>query len=624
MNKKEPKFIVIDLFCGAGGTTTGFDNVEECAVIACVNHDENAIKSHAANHPDAEHFTEDITLMYGSVWKGIHFKSPELLHMMRMVDLYRAFYPEVKVVLWASLECTNFSKAKGGQARDGDSRTLANHMDRYYVPLEPEYIMIENVVEFMAWGPLDENGKPISRKNGVDFMRWCNHVCSFGYANEWKELNSADFGAYTSRNRLFGIFGKDDSPIVWPEATHEKRGKGRVKSIQEGMFKEYSPKLPWKAVKEVLDFSDEGKSIFERKKALSDKTLERIYAGLIKFVAGGKEAFLVKYNSMGRDGRYCPPNMEEPMSVVPTRNMHYIAFISKYYSGKPEGKNIGVDGPAGTVTTIDGQAVVQAFMVQRNTGNPDSKLVDIEGPARTVTSTGGNQDVVSAFLANYYSSGGELTSILGPAPCITTKDRISKIHPCFIMRDFTGGGQVASIEQPAGTVMPYPKLNLVTPFVMPTNYDNKPSSIDDPLSTITANRKHHYIVNPSHGGHTTGTDVPGPVVVARQDKAPLSMVVVDEVDNKAVGIAVRVDEADSDIMIKIKEFMVLYDIVDIKMRMLKIVELLKIQGFPDDYKLVGTQSDQKKFIGNAVHPLVPEHMANALIRKLNEQMTAAA
>lgn len=232
----EPKFIVIDLFCGAGGTTTGFENVPGVLVIGCVNHDENALKSHEANHPDAEHFNEDITKMYGSVIHGILFKSPQMVHLIRMVELYRAFYPNAKLIIWASLECTNFSKAKGGQARDADSRTLADHLDRYYVPLQPDYIMIENVVEFMAWGPLDESGKPISRRNGVDFMKWQTHVCSFGYNVQWKELNSADFGAYTSRNRLFGIFARVGCPIVWPGTTHGKVKKGKKIPIPATLF----------------------------------------------------------------------------------------------------------------------------------------------------------------------------------------------------------------------------------------------------------------------------------------------------------------------------------------------------------------------------------------------------
>ena len=152
------KLLYIDLFCGAGGTSTGVEKArlenEQCAkVIACVNHDKNAIASHAANHPDALHFTEDIRTLN---------LSPLVSHLQKC----RAEYPEALIVLWASLECTNFSKAKGGQPRDADSRTLAEHLFRYIEAINPDYIQIENVEEFMSWGDLDEYGKPISRDKG--------------------------------------------------------------------------------------------------------------------------------------------------------------------------------------------------------------------------------------------------------------------------------------------------------------------------------------------------------------------------------------------------------------------------------------------------------------------------
>lgn len=111
------ELLYIDLFCGAGGTSTGVEtarrNGERCAkVIACVNHDANAIASHAANHPEALHFTEDIRTLE---------LSPLVAHTAAM----RRAYPDAFVVLWASLECTNFSKAKGGQPRDADSPAMA-------------------------------------------------------------------------------------------------------------------------------------------------------------------------------------------------------------------------------------------------------------------------------------------------------------------------------------------------------------------------------------------------------------------------------------------------------------------------------------------------------------------
>lgn len=274
------RLLYIDLFCGAGGTSTGVNTArlrgEQCAeVIACVNHDAKAIASHASNHPNALHLTEDIRTL-------------ELSPLVDHLNCCRVKNPEALTVLWASLECTNFSKAKGGQPRDADSRTLAEHLFRYIEALNPDYIQIENVEEFMSWGDIDENGKPVSKDRGRSYLRWVNNVKKYGYDFEYRILNAADYGAYTSRKRFFGIFAKKSLPIVFPEQSHSKMGEPRL----------FGSLLKWKPVREVLDLEDEGKSIFERKKPLSEKTLERIYAGLIKFVAGGKKSFLVKYNSM--------------------------------------------------------------------------------------------------------------------------------------------------------------------------------------------------------------------------------------------------------------------------------------------------------------------------------------
>lgn len=427
------KLLYIDLFCGAGGTSTGVNlarvDGQDCArVIACVNHDEKAIASHASNHPDAMHFTEDIRTL------GL---SPLVDHLNKC----RMMNPDAFVVLWASLECTNFSKAKGGQPRDADSRTLAEHLFRYIEAIAPDYIQIENVEEFMSWGDVGANGKPISMDKGKAYCRWIRNVKKYGYNFEHRILNAADFGAYTSRKRFFGIFAKDGLPISFPEPTHAKKPEiGLFGSLKK-----------WKPVKEVLDFSDEGRSIFNREKPLSEKTLERIFAGLVKFVAGGKDKFMVKYNSMSQSGKYQPPSVDDPCPVVATQNRLAIAqvsFLSKQFGGHPDSKNLSTDSPAGTLTA-----------------NPKHKLVTVKRP---------------------------------DAQC-----------------------QIA--------------------------------------------------VSP--------------------DDSPMTK--------------------------KIKGFMVQYSIADIKMRMLKIGELKLIMGFPENYILVGNQTEQKKFIGNAVEV----NMARVLCESLYKSLT---
>lgn len=558
------KLLYIDLFCGAGGTSTGVENAryadEQCAkVIACVNHDANAIASHAANHPDALHFTEDIRTLE---------LSPLIAHIERMKNIYL----DALVVLWASLECTNFSKAKGGQPRDADSRTLAEHLFRYIEAIDPDYIQIENVEEFMSWGDMDDNGHPISKDKGRCYEKWKRNVKKHGYDFDWRILNAADYGAYTTRKRFFGIFAKRGLPIVFPEPTHCKDGKNDMFGRLE----------KWKPVKDVLNFSDEGESIFCRKKPLAEKTLERIYAGLIKFVAGGKEAFLVKYNSMSRTGKYQTPSVDEPCPVVATQGRLALAkvnFLSKQFSGQPDSKNISVEGPAGTITCKDHHAFV------------------------------------SAYYGNGHNHSVEL-----PAPTVTTKDRLSLVTP-FFMNYYSGGGQLGSVETPCPAIMTVPKQNLITPvimkqvpyrkpWIMNTAFSNVGSSIEQPSQVITANRKWHYLMNPQFASAGGSVNNPCFTLIARMDKMPPYLVGVEG------GIGIQVTPDDSPMTIKIKEFMALYGIIDIKMRMLRIAELKKIMGFPEDYVLIGPQSDQKKFIGNAVEVNMARVLCEAICKEI--------
>ena len=484
--KDNIKLLYIDLFCGAGGTTTGVERArvlgrKVAKVIACVNHDPHAIASHLANHPGAVHFTEDIRTL-------------ELSGLKEIAQRQRLAHPGAKLVLWASLECTNFSNAKGGQPRDADSRTLAEHLYRYIETLDPDYIQIENVREFMSWGELDENGRPVSRDRGRLYMRWVNGIKRHGYTYAWRILNSANYGAYTSRERFFGVFARKGLPVAFPEPTHQRNPEG-------GLFGSLKA---WKPVREVLDLEDAGRSIFREKK-LSERTLERIYAGLIKFVAKGQTQWL-----------------------------------SKQFSGDPEGKNISIEGPAGTVTCKDHHA----------------------------------------FLTTYYGNGSAV-SVDGPAPTVTTKDRMSLNTVQFLDQQY-GNGTPASIDRPANTITTNPKFHLVSV-------------------------KTQFLVNPQFSSEGSSVDRPCFTLIARMDKKPPYLVTTETGE---AAIAVYPD--DSPMERKIKAFMAEYGITDIYMRMLTIRELLRIQGFGDAYKLVGTSSEQKKYIGNAVET----HMAAALCESL--------
>ena len=546
------KLLYIDLFCGAGGTSKGVENARlkghKCAkVVACVNHDANAIASHQANHPDTLHFTEDIrTLALGPLVKHLE-------NIKRM-------FPEAYVVLWASLECTNFSKAKGGQPRDADSRTLAEHLFRYIEAIKPHFIQIENVEEFMCWGDLDENGKPLSKDQGRSYLRWVKKVMSYGYDYDYRILNAADFGAYTSRKRFFGQFAKLGLPIVFPLQTYAKNGD------EGGMFHQYKK---WKAVRDVLDLNDEGTSIFTKKKPLCEKTLERIYAGLVKFVAGGKKQYddmILKYNSMNTSGHYKPQSTDEPCPTVACQNrLGYVKvnFLSKQFSGDPGSKNQSIEKPAGTITCVDHHAFVTAYF-----GNGYNSSIDDPNP--TVT-TKERHALVSVDLNE-------------PMPDVPM-NKVTLQTQQFLANEYSGGGQIGSIDTVNPAVLCNPKQKIVS--------------------------AEQFLMNPQYQSNGGGIEKPCFTLIARMDKMPPYLISTEQGE-----LAIVIRENDSPMTRKIKEFMAMYGIIDIKMRMLNIKELKRIMGFPEDYILIGTQAEQKKFIGNAVEVNMARVLCEALCKRL--------
>lgn len=325
---------------------------------------------------------------------------------------------------------------------------------------------------------------------------------------------------------------------------------------------------------------------------------------------------------MSRTGKYQAPSIDEPCPVVATQGRLALAkvnFLSKQFSGQPDCKNISVDGPAGTITCKDHHAFVSACY-----GNGHNHSV--EQPAPTVTTKDRLALVNPSFLCSYnFKDKGKDINL--PCPTLLTKDRLSLVTP-FFMNYYSGGGQLGNVETPCPAIMTVPKQNLVTPvlmkqfpyrkpWIMNTAFSNVGSSIEQPSQTITANRKWHYLMNPQFASAGGSVNNPCFTLIARMDKMPPYLVEAEG------GFGIQITPEDSLMTIKIKEFMVLYGIIDIKMRMLRIPELKRIMGFPDDYILIGPQSDQKKFIGNAVEVNMARVLCEAICREIIRKQKVA-
>lgn len=199
-------FLVADLFCGAGGSSTGAERAVKALgremLLVCVNHWPLAIETHHANHPNARHYIADIAAA-----------DPVKLVPEGYLDL-----------LMASPECTHFSRARGGKPVNNQSRMNPWAILTWLTKLNVRTVLIENVPEFRDWGPVDANDQPVREMKGIFFEAWTEAIKKCGYKLEYRILNAADYGDATTRKRFFLIARKDKPPVTFPKPTHNKDG----------------------------------------------------------------------------------------------------------------------------------------------------------------------------------------------------------------------------------------------------------------------------------------------------------------------------------------------------------------------------------------------------------------
>lgn len=397
--------IVVDLFAGGGGASTGLELGLQRPVSVAVNHSAIAIAVHEANHPSARHYTSDVY----------------------EVDPHIATQGSKVGWLHASPDCTHHSQARGGQPRDRKIRALSWVVLKWAGTVRPRVISVENVRQLLQWGPLvakrDKTGRvvkldgsvaapgeqvpvsqqflvPCKKRMGTYFKLFVAELNRLGYQVSWNELKAADHGVPTIRRRLFLLARCDGQPIRWPEASHTDS------PTQHPRLK------PWRsAAHHCIDWSLPAKSIFERKKPLKEATLRRIARGIKKFVLDTPDPFLV------------------PQLPAARAHLH------------------GVEtGEAAT----EAQGVAAAFLAQMNGGFNTTPGHDVRRPISTITNTGSQQQLVTAdlvplprcaagtadaagaervygFLAMYYSNGTQFYDLAKPLPTVTTRDRMALV-----------------------------------------------------------------------------------------------------------------------------------------------------------------------------------------------------
>lgn len=589
--------LIVDNFAGGGGASTGIELATGRIVDIAVNHDRAAIEMHEKNHPYTRHYCED-------VWQ---------------IDPRKVTQGRPVALVWCSPDCKHFSKAKGGAPVSKKIRGLAWVAVRWAATVHPRVIILENVEEFMTWGPI-KDGKPIKEKAGKTFNSFVNALKKYGYEIEWRVLKASDYGAPTSRKRFFLIARCDGQPIVFPKPTHGK-GKGLKKP---------------KSAAECIDLTNTGKSIFGRKRPLKENTLKRIARGLDKFVIKSPNPYIMQVNYEN-----APQSLDEPLSTVTTVNKHYVSTPKlEPYIMSNNTNNIphGVNEPLPTVTTGNRNYLVTPTLVQYH-GEQSEKEVrgqNVDKPLNTID-TRNRYGLSSAFLSKYFSGekqagadikepmptvtaidhnalvavnissrfgngeDGRGRSMDEPLPTVTGEDH-NQLMGSYLIKYYSGEEQYQSVKDPLHTITTEPRFYLVAPHICTLRNHMIGQSVNEPLSTITA-KEHHATVS-AYLTKLTGRETN----LGNWNK-------IRGLLNKYAGYKIADDEI---LIIEIDK--VQYFISDVSMRMLEPRELARAQGFPDDYVLQVTDSYSKSAqiarIGNSVCPVMAEVLVRANLPEL--------
>lgn len=409
--------MIVDSFAGGGGASTGIEIALGRSPDVAINHSADALRLHAANHPDTLHLDSNI-------WDV----APREVTRGRRLGL-----------LWASPDCKHFSKAKGGAPRDRNIRDLAWVVVRWAEEVKPDVILMENVEEFLTWGPVDNDGQPIKEFAGQTFDLWVRRLKRAGYKVQWRELRACDYGAPTIRKRFFMVARRDGRPIVWPKPTH---GDPASPAVKRGKL------LPWRTAAECIDWSLPCPSIFDTKEEIREKhglkaqrplkpnTLARVARGMKRYVLDAERPFIVNLTHGTR--------IEDPADPFRT------------ITGAHRGEKAAV-APALAVNT---------------TGHAGSRATD---PLATVT-TGGHHALLAPSITRF-NGGATGADLRDPAPTVTAN---------------------SYIQRPGGAA----PLGLIAPTLVQSGYGEAPGQapraldIGAPLGTVVAGGVKHALATP--------------------------------------------------------------------------------------------------------------------------------
>jgi DNA (cytosine-5)-methyltransferase 1 len=453
------KELVVDLFAGGGGASTGIARAYREPDVA-VNHNPIALAVHRANHPQTAHYVADV------------FE----------VDPVLATGGQPVGILWASPDCRHHSKAKGGAPRDRGVRGLAWVVVRWAHATRPRLMFLENVEEFCDWGPIDEEGQPIKAERGRTFKSFIAALSSglpadhpdmpeilesigefvpaealvrgLGYNVEWRERIAANAGTPTIRKRLYLVARSDGKAIVWPEPKRHKKPTAKQQ--------------PWRTAAECIDWSNLGRTIF-RERPMAVNTMRRVAKGCWRHVLTSAKPFIVPMRGTS-ESHTSTHGADEALSTISAGGTHHALvqpvaapFLTECANGSAQRNfdvqeplrtqvaqvkgghfalaaanmvtlrkgSVGadVDNPLGVVATSTGHhAVSAAFFEQANGGYYKGDGRSAYDPISTICQSGANQRLVNAYLVKYYGNEKDGISLAEPMHTLPTKDRVALVE----------------------------------------------------------------------------------------------------------------------------------------------------------------------------------------------------
>lgn len=631
--------MIIDCFAGGGGASTGIEMALGRSPDVAINHSKAALALHAANHPDTLHLESNIwDVDPRSVVKG------------RKVGL-----------LWASPDCKHFSKAKGGAPRDRNIRDLAWTVVRLAEDVKPDVISMENVEEFVTWGPVDNDGQPIKEFAGQTFDLWVSRLKKAGYKVQWRELRACDYGAPTIRNRWFLVARRDGRPIVWPTPTH---GAPDAPEVKRGK------RLPWRTAAECIDWTQPCPSIFATKaeiltehglqsvRPLADNTMARVARGMKRYVLDAEKPFLVQVGYGERAGQQPRAmDVDAPLGTVVAGGVKHAVVVpsivgcgGRAAQSRPRGGN----EPLATMTAKADACIATATLAP--------SLLSIKGTARrdmptdqphpTVLAGGGHSALVAPYLATMRNSQKPWQGADEPTHTITAGGAgLTLVAPVLTYAQQGGGNR--SMTAPHHTICASRKdqNSLFGAFLAqhnggPNMGAHAGHDPRNPISTIAASGSHQtpvaaFFAKYYGTGDGARTDDPMHTITVKDRFAhaqaelaapPFSpehharaRQVADFLRNHGAW-----DGGDFvTLTINGAEFVV----IDIGMRMLNPRELFNAQGFPTDYVIEGvwhgdewhpfSKSTQVSCCGNSVCPQLAQAIITANCQHLAKPEHAA-